>query len=117
MPKTRILSMFRLTPLPARFLFLLDFSMECLINVIGIMMIRKIKVSGGMPIMETHLPPKYRRIGLFSLSAIRYMLGKNKQRHEECKCQTENDGPGQVVSRIQHCLLRKIYADSVLRTA
>src|ERR1700676_1556579 len=65
-----------LTPLPARFLLLLDFSILCLISVMGIMIIRKINVSGGIPIMDTHLPPKYLRIGLFSLSAIRYILGR-----------------------------------------
>src|SRR5450432_2504332 len=37
---------------------------------------RKINVSGGIPIMETHLPPKYLRIGRLSLSDIMYMLGK-----------------------------------------
>ena len=35
----------------------------------------KIKVKGGIPRKEIHLPPKCRRIGLFNRSAIRYMLG------------------------------------------
>ena len=39
-------------------------------------MIRKMNVRGGMPITDTHLPPKYRRIGLLNLSAIMYILGK-----------------------------------------
>src|SRR6185369_7607699 len=65
-----------LTPLPARFLFLLAFSIKCLMIVIGIRIRRNINVSGGIPIMEIHLPPKYLRIGRLSRSAIRYILGR-----------------------------------------
>ena len=39
-------------------------------------MIRKIMVSGGIPIIDTQRPPKYLRIGRFNLSAIRYILGR-----------------------------------------
>src|SRR5690348_1417060 len=56
------------------FLFLLLTCALCLNIVVNIKSINGM-VNGGMPIIEIHLPPNMRRIGRFSLSAIRYMLG------------------------------------------
>src|ERR1700709_1178196 len=60
--------------LPCSLLLLLLTSTECKMMVTNTSS-RKMKVKGGIPRKDIHLPPKWRRMGLLSLSASRYILG------------------------------------------